>query len=198
MPLPHRRRFTPAEYLLIERHADCKSEYLAGDIYAMGGASEAHNLIVLNAAAELRRQLKGRACKVYASDMRVKAGDPALYAYPDVVALCGPARFDDALKDTLVNPTLIIEVLSPSTASYDRGEKFGRYRQIDSLTEYLLIAQDRPLVEHYVRQANSQWLLAEHRGLQETVRLPSIDGELALAEIYDKVELDSRTWGSML
>lgn len=188
MSLQPQRRYTPEEYLALERKAQCKSEYLAGEIFAMSGASEQHNLITLNVAAALHAQFRGRLCRAYTSDMRVKVSPTGLYTYPDVVALCGEPQFDDEQRDTLLNPTVIIEVLSPSTEAYDRGGKFGHYRKLTSLMEYLLIAQEEPHVEHYVRQSDNQWLLSEASSLQDAVQLPSINCSLVLAEIYEKVE----------
>ncbi|TMA53915.1 MAG: Uma2 family endonuclease [Deltaproteobacteria bacterium] len=182
-------RYTPQEYLALERKAEHRSEYFAGEIFAMSGASERHNLIALNVAASLHAQFRNRSYKVYASDMRVKVSATGLYTYPDVVALCGEPQFDDEQKDTLLNPTVIIEVLSPSTEAYDRGDKFGHYRKLASLAEYVLISQDKPHVEHYVRQPDNQWLLSEASSLQDSVQLPSINCTLVLAEIYEKVEL---------
>jgi Uma2 family endonuclease len=184
---PH---YTPEEYLAIERNCEGKSEYYGGEIFAMSGASERHNLIAGNILAGLHAQFRGRPCKVYMSDMRVKVSPTGLYTYPDVVALCGEARFDDEQKDTLLNPTLIIEVLSKSTEAYDRGEKFKHYRKVDSLSEYLLISQERHQVDHYVRQPDNHWLLSEASNLDDTVNLPSINCVLALNEIYDKVETE--------
>jgi Uma2 family endonuclease len=183
-------RFTPEIYLALERLADHKSEYLNGEIFAMAGASEPHNLIVTNVVSELRTQLKGRACKVYPSDMRVKVGETGLYTYPDVVALCGRAEFEDNERDTLVNPAVIIEVLSPSTEAYDRGKKFEHYRRLRSLAEYVLISQERHRIEYYQRQANDQWLLTEINGLESRLHLSAIDCDLALAEVYDKVQIE--------
>lgn len=155
-------RYTPEEYLAIERsNSEQRSEYLAGEIFAMGGASERHDLIVTNIVIQLGIQFRGRPCKVYSSDMRVKVSPTGLYTYPDLVALCGEAKFDDDQKDTLINPTVIIEVLSKSTEGYDRGEKFEHYRKIASLAEYLLVSQDKLHVDHYVRQSDNQWLLSE-------------------------------------
>ena len=189
MPSPPKPRYTPEEYLALEREAEYRSEYFAGEVFAMSGASERHNLIVSNIVAALHTQFRKRPCKVYASDMRVKVSATGLYTYPDVVALCEEAQFDDDQKDTLLNPTVIIEVLSPSTEAYDRGEKFAHYRKLTSLAEYVLISQDKPHVEHYVRQPDNQWLLSEASRLQDTVRLPSISSTLVLAEIYEKVEV---------
>lgn len=184
-------RLTPEDYLATERSAEFKSEFFNGEIFAMSGASQSHNTIVLNVGAELRQQLKKRPCKAYVNDMRVKVNLTGLYTYPDVAVVCGKAQFDDAHFDTLLNPTLIIEVLSDSTEAYDRGRKFEHYRKLESLVEYVLIAQNRPHVESYRRQPDQQWLLAECEGLDGIVHLPSIGCELALAEIYDKLELSS-------
>lgn len=186
-----RRLFTPEEYLAVERKAGYKSEYLAGEIYAMVGASRQHNRIVTNLVRELSQQLKGRPYWVYPSDLRVKVSPTGLYTYPDVIVTCGQERFEDDQQDTLLNPLVIIEVLSKSTASYDRGEKFEHYRRLDSLREYLLIAQDRRHVEHYVRQPDDRWLLSETTS-EDTIHLPSIECVLSLAEVYDKVDFDPR------
>src|SRR5437868_8492820 len=132
---------TPEEYLAIERKAEYRSEYLNGEMFAMTGASRKHNLIALNIAGELRQQLKSKPCEAYVNDMRVRIPATDLYTYPDVTVVCGDPEFEDAFIDTLLNPTLLIEVLSESTESYDRGKKFGYYRTIQSLAEYLLVAQ---------------------------------------------------------
>ncbi len=179
---------SPEDYLEIERQAEFKSQYFDGEMFAMSGASEAHNLIVANTLGEIRQHLKKRPCKVYANDMRVKVSPTGLYTYPDVVVVCGPARFEDTHLDTLLNPTLIIEVLSASTEAYDRGRKFAQYRGLESLMEYVLIAQDGPQVECYRRQPDQHWVLTESQGLDSVVRLPAIDCELPLAEIYAKVD----------
>ena len=182
-------RLTPEDYLAIERGAEFKSEYFNGEIFAMAGASRAHNTIVLNTGSEIRRHLKNRPCKAYVNDMRVKVSPTGLYTYPDLVVVCGKEQFEDTHLDTLLNPTLIIEVLSDSTEAYDRGRKFEHYRHLDSLIEYVLIAQHRPHAESYRRQPDHQWLLTECHGLEGTLRLQTIDCDLALAEVYDKVEL---------
>ena len=178
---------TPEEYLALERKATIKSEYLGGQMYAMSGASRAHNLICLNIGGELRAQLKKRACEVYTNDMRVKVGAAGLYTYPDVLVVCEEPRFEDATVDTLLNPTALFEVLSPSTEAYDRGAKFGYYRQLDSMQEYTLVSQDFMRVEHYLRH-NEQWILTEFGSLDDVVQLTSINCELPLREIYAKVE----------
>lgn len=180
-------RYSPHEYLELERQAEYKSEYVNGEIFAMSGASEEHNLIVMNVAAALHTQFLGRPCKVYASDMRVKVSPTGLYTYPDVVAVCEDAQLEDAHLDTLLNPTLLIEVLSSSTEAYDRGEKAEHYRRLPSLAEYLLISQDKPHLEHYRRQADERWLLSEASQLHAVISLPAIDCTLRLAAVYDRV-----------
>ena len=184
-----KQHYTPEEYLALERQAQYKSEYYAGEIFAMAGASRWHNLIVTNVVRELSLQLKGRPCTTYPSDMRVKISPTGLYAYPDVTVVCGEARFDDTQQDTLLNPTLIVEVLSDSTEAYDRGGKFAHYRKLDSLMAYVLITQTKPHIEHYVRQPDNRWLLSEADSIHDTIHLPAIDCHLALAEVYDKVDI---------
>ena len=183
------QQYTPEEYLALERQAQCKSEYYAGEMFAMAGASRWHNLIVTNVIRELSIQLKGRPCTTYPSDMRLKVNPTGLYTYPDVTVVCGEARFEDNQQDTLLNPTLIVEVLSESTEAYDRGGKFAHYRKLTSLMEYVLITQTKPHIEHYVRQPDNQWLLSEGDSLPDTIHLPSIECHLALAEVYDKVDI---------
>ncbi len=182
--------YTPDEYLALERQAEYKSEYFNGEIFAMTGASRRHNLVAANVLAALHTQLRKRPCEIYPSDMRVKVSATGLYTYPDVVIVCGEPSFDDKRKDTLVNPTALVEVLSKSTASYDRGEKFEHYRKLTSLTDYLVIAQNKYHVEHYTRQPDNQWLLAETDDIGQTIQIPSIECTLALVDIYDKVEVD--------
>jgi Uma2 family endonuclease len=186
-------RYTPAQYIDRERNALTKSEYFAGKIFAMTGGTEPHNLIAVNAGAELRQQLKQRPCKVYLSDMRVRVSATGLYTYPDVVVVCGEAEFEDEHRDTLLNPTVLVEVLSPSTEAYNRGKRFGHYRIIPSLKEYVLISQDRHLVEVFTRQPDGHWLLAEASRLDETIPLGSIQATLRLVEVYEKVELAPET-----
>jgi len=187
MSFPARlRRYTAEQYLELERRADYKSEFINGQIYAMSGANRLHNLITFNIAGLLHSQIRGRACEAYVADMRVKISPTGMYAYPDIVALCGEAHFEDTHLDTLVNPALIIEVLSPSTEAYDRGAKSSHYRKIASLMEYVLIAQDRYSVERFIRQEN-QWLFSEAGDLADVVDLHSIECNLVLRDIYDKV-----------
>jgi Uma2 family endonuclease len=178
--------YTAEEYLALERSAPYKSEFHDGQIYAMTGASREHNLITVNIAGELRNQLKKRPCEAYMNDMRVKAADARSYHYPDIVVLCGTPQFEDEQVDTLLNPTVLIEVLSPSTEAYDRGGKFAHYRKIVTLREYLLVTQDQPSIERYLRQGDG-WILTEAVGLEASVPLESIDCVLSLREVYDKV-----------
>jgi Uma2 family endonuclease len=183
------RLFASEEYLSLERNSSFKSEYLAGKIYAMAGASPEHNIITANVVGEFYSQLKVRPCRTYPSDMRVKVDATGLYTYPDVTVVCGEPQYADEHGDILLNPTVIVEVLSPSTEAYDRGEKFEHYRRIASLTDYVLIAQDRMWAEHYVRQGDSQWLLSEASTLEHSIHLASIGCTLSLVDIYDKVSL---------
>ena len=177
---------TPAEYINLERKAVTKSEYLSGQIVAMSGASNAHNIITMNTSYQLYHQLLDRDCFVYASDMRVRVQAPVSYFYPDITVVCGEPRFEDDVFDTLLNPTVVIEVLSPSTAAYDRREKFTRYQQIASLKEYILISQSQMYVEHHLRQ-ESQWRATEFQKFDDVVPVPSIKCELLLGHIYRRV-----------
>lgn len=181
-------RLTPEGYLAFERRSEQRHEYIDGELFAMSGASERHNQIVVNLSGEIRTQFKGRSCRVYTNDMRVRIAGTARYTYPDVTALCGQGLFDDKEQDTLINPNLIIEVLSVSTEAYDRGQKFEYYRQVETLTEYVLVAQDKPHVEQFRRQSDGQWLFTATSGLESFIELPSVGCRLSLAEIYDKVE----------
>ncbi|GAA5526450.1 Uma2 family endonuclease [Herpetosiphon gulosus] len=178
---------TIEEYLAGERTSPAKHEFLNGQVYALAGASRNHNLIVVNLIAELHSQLKQRSCSVFPSDLRIKISATGLYTYPDVSVVCGETWFDDSHQDTLLNPTLIIEVLSPSTEHYDRGGKFQHYRQIPSLREYLLVAQDPYHIEHYSRQAANQWLLSEIDDPQAVLELRSIQCRLTVQEVYAKI-----------
>lgn len=180
----------PEEYLAFERKSEYKNEFIDGEVFAMTGASRAHNLIAGNIFTALKQQLRESHCEVYISDMRVGIPAANLYTYPDVVVVCGEPKFEDEHVDTLLNPVLITEVLSKSTAAYDRTAKFAYYRTIESLTEYLLIAQDEHHVEQYVRQPDGHWLLADIRGLESRVESASTRCTLALKEIYDRVSPD--------
>ncbi|HEX6367511.1 MAG TPA: Uma2 family endonuclease [Longimicrobium sp.] len=179
--------YTPEEYLALERHAEFKSEYIDGQIVAMTGASAPHNLIAGSVLAELRMRFRGRPCRAFIGDMRVQIEGGRRYTYPDVVAVCGEPKFLDGVLDTLENPTLIVEVLSPSTEAYDRGEKFTHYRAIETLQEYVLVAQDRVMVERFVRHGEF-WMFSAFGDLDEAVELTSVACTIPLREIYENVE----------
>ncbi|MCX7854327.1 MAG: Uma2 family endonuclease, partial [Caldilineales bacterium] len=185
------RLVTAEEYLAQERRPPGKHEVGAGQMRAMAGASRNHSLIAVNILAELRVRLRGKPCEVYPGDMRVRVRASGLYTYPDVSVVCGRPEFDDAEMDTLLNPTVLFEILSPSTEAYDRGEKFARYRQLPSLQEYVLVAQDRVAVECYRREGHF-WVLETFENLDDTLRLPSIACELPLREVYDRIEFSNR------
>ena len=181
---------TPEEYLAFERKATMKHEYLNRQIVAMSGASFAHNFITANIAIHLGIQLMDGECRVVTSDMRVKAIQTESYFYPDVVVVCGEPRAEDDTFDTLLNPTVIVEVLSPSTETYDRVEKFEHYQHIASLKDYILISQDKVHIEHYCRQG-AGWLQTEFQGLEAVLPLLSIGCELRLRDVYRRVEVAS-------
>ncbi|MBV9657728.1 MAG: Uma2 family endonuclease [Verrucomicrobia bacterium] len=182
---------TPEEYLTIERAAPFKSEFVNGEMYAMAGGSLLHALITNNVSGSLWSRLRGGRCRAYSNDLRVHVPDTGLYTYPDVSVVCGEPQLVSDQKDNLTNPTLLVEVLSPSTEKYDRGGKFLHYQRIASLRDFLLVSQDQARVEHYARQPSqlNQWLLTVVTGLESTLALPSLGIELPLTEIYDGVEL---------
>jgi len=185
---PQRRtKITPEEYLEIERQAETKSEYYAGEMFALSGASRYHNRIVRNLIATLHNRLRGGPCEVFPSDMRVKVEASGLYTYPDVSVVCGEAEFEDEHFDTLVNPTVVIEVLSRSTADYDRGRKAEHYRRLDSIREILLVWQDEIKVERHRRVGGSDWLLSAFAGTDAVVELASVACALPLSEVYERV-----------
>ena len=185
------KTMTETEFLAFERASEIKHEYLDGYVYTMTGASRAHNLICINAAATLHGQLRQKPCEIYANDMRVKVQATGLYTYPDLSVVYDEPQLAGGEFDTLLNPVLLIEVLSPSTESYDRGKKFQHYRQIDSLGDYVLIAQDSPRIERFTRQPDDTWLLADAVGLDASVELPSLGCTLALADVYEKVTFEA-------
>lgn len=187
--VPH-ETMTEAEYLAFERASETKHEYLNGQVYAMTGASRAHNLICSYTAASLINQLQGRPCEVYPGDMRIKVSRTGLYTYADVSVVCGEAQFEDAELDMLLNPIVIVEVLSPTTESYDRGKKFQHYRQLAALREYVLIAQDSPRIERFLRRDDESWVLQDAQGLDSHLELPSIGCTLTLADVYQKVTFE--------
>jgi len=189
--LPKKKYISPEEYLAIERDALERHEYFDGEIFLMAGTSEEHANISSNVNISLGTQLKKRPCKSYQSDLRVHIPATGLYTYPDVIVVCGkPQLARDTYLDTLLNPILIVEVLSPSTADYDKGTKFDHYRSIESLREYVLVWQDKKRVARYTKQDDGSWLLHDFIGEDAEVVLTSIDCSLSIEDIYDKVDFD--------
>lgn len=181
------RIYTETEYLEYDLHSEFKSEFFNGQIYAMAGACEKHNTISINIASELRTQLKNKPCKVYAGDMRIKVKSSGLFAYPDLLVVCPEQEFSGDKPDTLLNPVVIIEILSDSTESTDRGAKFSHYRQIPSLREYVLVGQNSQKIEKYHLNASSKWELEETTEENPQIELHSISCVLSLEEVYDKI-----------
>jgi Uma2 family endonuclease len=187
---PSEEFYTPQEYLEIERQAKYKSEFIHGQIYAMAGASTAHNRLTANLIISLGSQLRGRSCEAMTSDMRVRVSAAGDYTYPDVLVVCDP-RFDDQHQDSLLNPVVIVEVLSPSTAAFDRGDKWVLYREIPSLRDYILVEQNRISVEHFSRQQDGSWQLRVYQASEDVVTLTSIDCILRVAEMYERVSFET-------
>ncbi len=185
-----REYLSPEEYLALERRAETKHEYVDGVLLAMVGGTPTHSQIAMNAGVALAIQLRGRPCIVYNSDLKVGIAKLRAYAYPDVTVVCETPQIADGERDVLLNPLLIVEVLSPSTEQYDRTGKFLRYQRIPGFAEYLLIAQDRPLVELCSRQEDGMWEWVAVEGLEATITIPSLDCTLALADIYNNVQFD--------
>ena len=178
-----KRKWTVDEYLAFERESEIRHEFLDGEIFAMAGAEPAHNDIFSNTHNSLMNQIKGRPCKVNGPDMRVKTAS-GLYTYPDISVVCGERQFNDDRPRTLLNPTVIVEVLSPSTEAYDRGDKFHHYRSIPAFREYVLISSTRQQIEHFARQADDSWRIAVLDSADGTLALTSIDCTLTLADVY--------------
>ena len=185
-----KRFFTPEEYLALEAEADCKSQYVAGEIFAMAGAQPTHDTITGNLFAGLHSRFRGRSCHVFTSDMRVRAADD-MYTYPDVTALCGEPTFATTGKQppSLLNPRVIFEVLSPGTEAFDRGIKFARYRRLETLTDYVLVSTHQMRVEHHRLRDDGVWDYEDLGDPDELLRLTSVGCELPLAEIYERVKL---------
>ncbi len=181
-------KMSPQEYLEFERKSEEKHEYFAGEIFAMAGARRRHNVIAWNFGSELNRRLKGRNCEAYPADMRVWVPKTGLYTYPDLVVVCGEPNFQDDVFDTLLNPILIIEVLSESTENYDRGKKFQHYRSIESLHEYVLVSTDEARIEKFEKTGDGFWFLSEAVGIEAEIELTSIECRIPLAEVYDKID----------
>lgn len=178
------RQLTTAEYLTQERAADVKSEFFAGEMFAMAGTTRRHTLICSNVIAALRSVLRPHGCEVYGSDLRVKVSKTGLYTYPDVTIACGDIQFEDELEDTLLNPRVIFEVLSKSTERRDRGWKFMQYRRLPSLVDYVLVSQERPLIERFSRSVAGRFELDECEGLDAQLKLTALDVSMVLSDIY--------------
>lgn len=198
MPLPQSARyFTVQEYLAIDRSSEERYEYLDGQIYLMAGESQAHGIISTNLTGVLYNQLRGTSCQAFVKDTKVRSGifarprqvTKGLYSYPDLVVVCGGPEYDEENDDIITNPRVIIEVLSPATADFDRGEKFARYRWNDSLTDYILVLQDLAQVEHYHKNAPDDWQLRIYNGLDTSFEIASIGCRLTLRDIYERVEM---------
>lgn len=175
---------TAAEYLAIERTAYSRSEFHDGVMYAMAGGTHRQSRVKANCLVALGIRLRGKACQPTDSDMRVLIETTGLYTYPDLSVICGAPRFEDEHQDCVTNPTLIVEVLSPSTETYDRGKKFWNYRHLPSLTDYVLISSEEILIEHFARQPSGQWLLTTLEGPDALWKIPSLDLEIPLSEIF--------------
>ena len=187
--------FTLEEYLEEERQAFERSEFIDGEIYAMAGESGRHGDISANFLASLVVNLRGTDFRARTKDTRVKSGlikkqfGKGMISYPDIVVICGEPQYHDFHKDVVLNPTVIIEVLSESTEEFDRGVKFLRYRNFnETLSDYILVSQNEPLIEHYIRQPNNDWLLKEYSGLETTFEIKSINCTVKLKDIYDRIE----------
>ena len=183
--VPH---LSPEQYLEIERNAQFRSEYINGQMFAMSGGTRNHARIVRNALLRLDEQLRGKPCEAVASDLRLFSERHQVFTYPDIVVACGPVRFHDDRSDTITDATLIIEVLSPSTTNYDRGEKFLFYQSLPSFREYLLLAQKSVRAEHHALQADGSWLARTFAAPDDEIELKSIDCRLSLGSLYDRVD----------
>jgi Uma2 family endonuclease len=190
--MPERERWTVEDYLEFEQTAELRHEFFNGQVYAMVGASRRHTQISGAIHYSLFGQLIERDCEVSQSETRVRVSEKA-YFYPDLVIVCGEANYVEKSEMTLLNPTVVIEILSPSTEAFDRGRKFVAYQGIESLQEYMLVTQDKMLVEHFFRQSDGRWIYTSYKQAESTIKLPSIDCTLALADIYRRVSFDDET-----
>ena len=187
MSAPVQPRLTPEEYLKLERQSDFRNEYFEGKMFAMSGGTPNHAFITANLAGELYNALKKTDCRVASSDLRIRVSPDGLYTYPDISVVCGQAEFSGSEADTLANPALVIEVLSPTTEAYDRGFKAVQYRKIISLQEYVFVSQNEARVEVFRRQHNGTWLLSESAGMSAACRFDSVNCDVALADIYAEI-----------
>ncbi len=192
--LPQPDKMTEEEYLAFERQSEFRHEYIDGEIYAMTGAKRAHNLITSNINTALNTQLREHPCEIYVSDMRVQVSEAGSYVYPDVVVACGEPEFrPDSYMDTLLNPTVIVEVLSDSTELFDRGVKWANYRLLPSLQAYLLVSQYAVRIERYTRHQNDGWLYTDVTDMNAAIAIESIGCELVLSDVYAKVSFEDNS-----
>ncbi len=195
--------YTVDEYLRLERESVERHEYFDGEIILMAGESDNHGIVSVNITSEIHRQLKGKECQARVKDAKIKSGGFApnagksmkgMFSYPDLVVICGEVEHHDKKKDVILNPNVIVEVLSESTEIYDRNDKFTRYKMFnETLTDYILISQDKPQIEHFVRQEDNSWKMYTYIGLDKICRIESIECELKLVEIYDRIEFSKKT-----
>jgi len=188
---PSQRRFTIAEYLALEADSETKHEFYQGEIFAMAGATIPHNEISTNVLAGLHARLRGKGCRPYGSDLRIRVKKPNLFTYADTVVVCGKIEPAEESPHSVTNPRVIFEVLSKSTENYDRGQKWELYQQLDSLQEYVLVSQEEAKVTRYYRAPGGPWQYVLISGLDQTLRLESLDCELPLSEVYDHVTFGS-------
>lgn len=181
-------RFTEEQYLEMERSAEYKSEFDNGEIISMAGASFAHINVAADLFVEISLRLRGSKCRAYTADFRVKIEGRAIYRYPDIAVFCGEPKFADARRDNLTNPVVLLEILSPSTETYDRGRKFQQYQNIESLKEYILVSTDAVLVERFVRQGQ-QWLLSSYKGRDAVLPIEAANVEIPLSAVYANVDI---------
>ncbi|HUQ93976.1 MAG TPA: Uma2 family endonuclease [Bryobacteraceae bacterium] len=180
---------TPEQYLEIERMAEVKSEYYDGEMFSMSGGTVVHSLLAVNLITLLRNGLKGNSCRPVNSDLRLCANPRGPFCYPDAMIICGDMQFLDSRRDVITNPAVIFEVLSPSTAAFDRGRKFHAYQQIETLREYVLVSQDAHIIERFERQSDNRWLLSMYRGLSAVLELSSVPCTLSLADVYADINI---------
>jgi Uma2 family endonuclease len=195
--------FTVDEYLEIEREAFERSEYIDGEVFAMAGESDEHGDISVNLTLELGNQLKGKDCRVRTKDAKIKSGGFAqtigkstkgMFSYPDLVVVCGEVIYHDKKKDIILNPKVIIEVLSDSTGAFDRGDKFLRYRLFnETLTDYVLVSQDKPQIDHFIKQDDNSWKQFSYIGLDKVCPIESIECHLSLTDVYDRIKFSKKT-----
>jgi Uma2 family endonuclease len=183
-------KVTAEEYLALDRAAEFRSEFIDGEIIAMSGGSQRHSKLQINLALEVETALRGTPCQAFSADLRVRVST-RMYAYPDLTVVCGDLMLADGRQDILLNPKIIFEVLSPSTEYYDRGVKFRRYREVESLTDYILVDQDQARIEQFTRGDAHTWTFRDYQDASETLLIESIGVSLPIARIYERIEFPS-------